>query len=129
MKLFTLVPILLAWLPEIIKAVAIFEAVLDPKTPGAEKKAAVMAYLSDVAAKSKLPWGPQAVELIGGIIDTVVGILNFIGQFRHKKDMDPEEVEAISTAATVSPSLVAEKVAVKAEQDEALDAFLRKVSQ
>jgi hypothetical protein len=129
MKLFTLVPILLAWLPEIIKAVAIFEAVLDPKTPGAEKKAAVMAYLSDVAAKTKLPRGPQAVELIGGIIDTVVGILNFIGQFRHKKDMAPEEVEAISTAATVSPALVAEKVAVKAEQDEALDSFLRKVPQ
>lgn len=129
MKLFTLVPILLAWLPEIIKAVAVFEAVLDPKTPGPEKKAAVMAYLSDVAAKSKLPWGPQAVQLIGGIIDTVVGILNFIGQFRHKKDMDPEEVEAMSAAATVSPALVAEKVAVKAEQDEALDTFLRNVPQ
>lgn len=129
MKLFTLVPILLAWLPEIIKAVAIFEAVLDPKTPGPEKKAAVMAYLSDVAAKSKLPWGPQAVQLIGGIIDTVVGILNFIGQFRHKKDMDPEEVEAMSAAAAVSPALVAEKVAVKAEQDEALDTFLRNVPQ
>lgn len=129
MKLFALVPVLLAWLPEIIKAVFIFEATLDPKTPGPEKKAVVMAYLGEVAAKSKLPWGPQAVELIDGIIDTVVGILNFIGQFRHKKDMDPSEVEAISTASTASSALVAEKVAVRAEQDEALDAFLRKVPQ
>jgi hypothetical protein len=129
MKVFSLIPVLLAWLPEIIKAVAIFEAVLDPRTPGKDKKAAVMAYLSGVAAKTKLPWGPQAVELIGGIIDTVVGILNFIGQFRHKEDMAPEEVEAFSVAATVSSAAVAEKVAVKAEQDEVLDEFLGKLSQ
>jgi hypothetical protein len=125
MKIFALVPILLAWLPEIIKAVAIFEAILDPKTPGSEKKAAVMAYLSEVAAKSKLPWGQQAVEIIGQVIDTVVGILNFLGKFRHKADVDPAELEAASAAA-VPPAETAEKVAKVAAEDEALAQFLAK---
>lgn len=128
MKLFTLVPVLLAWLPEIIKAVTIFEAVLDPKTPGAEKKATVMAYLSQVAAKSKLPWGPQAVEVIGGIIDTVVSVMNFLNKFRHKSDVPTEEVEAAS-AASIPQAEVKTQVAKAAEGDEVLDEFLGKLNQ
>lgn len=128
MKLFTLVPVLLAWLPEIIKAVTIFEAVLDPKTPGAEKKATVMAYLSQVAAKSKLPWGPQAVEVIGGIIDTVVSVMNFLNKFRHKADVPAEEVEAAS-AASIPQAEVKTQVAKAAEGDEVLDEFLGKLNQ
>lgn len=128
MKLLTLVPVLLAWLPEIIKAVTIFELVLDPKTPGAEKKATVMAYLSQVAAKSKLPWGPQAVEVISGIIDTVVNVMNFLKKFGHKDDMPAEEVDAASAAA-IPQAEVRTQVVKAAEGDEVLDEFLGKLGQ
>ena len=128
MKFFALVPILLAWLPEIIKAVAIFEAVLDPKMPGSEKKATVMAYLSQVAEKSGLPWGKEAVGVVGQIVDTVVGILNFLGKFRHKAEMDPAEVDAASVAASsvVTPAEAASKVNAVAADDAILAEFLAK---
>jgi len=126
MKLFAVVPILLAWLPEIVKAVAIFEAVLDPHTPGSEKKSTVMAYLSQVAAKSKLPWGTQAVAVIGSVIDTVVGVLNFIGTFQHKADMDAEEVKQVAAASPVKPSEAKAKVAAAAANDDVFQAFLTK---
>jgi hypothetical protein len=121
-KFFTYVPILIAWLPEIIKAVTIIEAVLDPKVPGAEKKQAVMAYLSQVAEKSKLPWGDQAVEVISSVIDTVVGIFNFLRVFL-KGGEAPDTVEA---PPVVTADYVNERVADVMAHDPVLESFLSK---
>jgi len=122
-KYFTYIPILIAWLPEIIKAVTIIEAVLDPKTPGAEKKQAVLAYLSQVAEKTKLPWGEQAIGVVSSVIDTVVGILNFLRVFSKAADKPAEvtDAEPIVTAASVN-----EQVVEAMEHDPILDAFLSK---
>jgi hypothetical protein len=122
-RFFTYIPILIAWLPKIIEAVTVIEAVLDPKTSGPEKKHAVLAYLSDVAKKTKLPWGDQAIQVIDSVIDTVVGILNFLRIFTHRGDKPAEVVEA---PAAVTPAAVTERVADAMKDDPVLDAFLGK---
>jgi hypothetical protein len=121
-KFFTYVPIVLAWLPEIVKAVMIIEAVLDPKVPGAEKKQAVLAYLSQVAEKSKLPWGDQAVEVISSVIDTVVGIFNFLRVFLK----GGETADAVEAPPVVTADAVNERVADAMAHDPVLDSFLSK---
>ena len=102
MNVIRLIPIILAWLPHAIAAVAVIEAVLGPGKTGAEKKKIVLEYLQSTAAKLGLPWGEQAVKAIELVIDAIVGIMNFIGAFRHTAEEEPEIVEAAASIAAVS---------------------------
>jgi hypothetical protein len=120
MNVIRLIPILLAWLPHAIAAVAVVEAVLGPGKTGAEKKKLVLDYLQSTASKLALPWGEQAVAAIGLVIDAVVGILNFIGAFRHTADETPEIKQAAAVVSAAAPAFATKSVAAV---DEALTQF------
>lgn len=118
MNVIRLIPIILAWLPHAIAAVTVIEAVLGPGKTGAEKKQLVLAYLQSTADKLGLPWGEQAVNAIGLVIDAIVGILNFIGTFRHTAEEEPEITQAANLMAASAP------VAIKTvDEDAALTHF------
>lgn len=115
MTILRLIPLILAWLPHAIAAVTVIEAVVGPGKTGAEKKALVLAYLRSTAEKLGLPWGDSAVKAIELAIDAIVGIMNFIGQFRHTAEEEPEITAAATTLAAASVSAP--------DRDEVLAAF------
>lgn len=121
LKLIKWIPIAIAWLPHVLKAVSLFEIVLAPGTPGSEKKAAVLAWLSETAKKLGLPWGDSAIGVVSDLIDTVVGILNFVGQFTHRSQGAP--VASPEAAQALSESIEAAKAA-----DPELERFLARLS-
>jgi hypothetical protein len=125
MNVLRLIPVILAWLPHAIAAVAVIEAVLGPGKTGAEKKKLVLDYLQSTATKLGLPWGEQAVRAVDLVIDAIVGIMNFIGAFRHTAEEEPEIVQVAATIAAASKSVTA--ATVNAVDDSALTAFKNKL--
>lgn len=125
-KLLKHLPLVLAWLPHVLTGVTLFEGLLDRNTSGADKKAAVLAWLSTLAEKSGLPWGEAALEVISGLIDTVVSVLNFVGSFTHKAD-DPPGLSNAPAAA--DPVVVTRAVTQRASADPELAALLTKLEQ
>lgn len=85
MALFKLIPLILKWIPHVITAVSLVEVLASDK-PGAEKKKAAMQWLEKTAAKMQLPWGGQAVQVVGNLVDASVGVANLVGAFRTKEE-------------------------------------------
>jgi len=132
MNIFSRISLIFTWLPFVVSAVSVVEAMFNPATPGADKKAAALAYLSTVAEKIGLPWGDAAVEVISNLIDTVVTIANFIGRFVKGADASPEDVEVLNSPAVkgaAPPIEIARKnVAERVAKDPVLDAFMKQTA-
>jgi hypothetical protein len=119
----TLIRLTLTWLPEVVKAASLVEALSAPGTPGPQKKALVMAYLSQVATKLNKPWGPDALTTISSLIDSAVAIMNLVGRFLHSKDASPGSgASTVVDAPAVATAMA--NVAKVAERDEVLEEFL-----
>ena len=115
------------WGPHVISAVYLIESLFGPGMSGAEKKEAVMTWLRQQQEKLNLPWGEQVIIVISNMIDTVVGILNLLGVFRHKSEEDQDVVvAAVDVASAVNGSGRANMNAV-IEKDPELSAFLAKL--
>jgi hypothetical protein len=95
MNVFRLVPLVIAWLPHVIAAVSVVEAVFGSGKSGVEKRELVLSFLRRVSSQLGLPWGDRAVEAVALTIDAVVGILNLVGTFRHASAVE-EDVAAAS---------------------------------
>lgn len=121
MNVLRLIPLVIAWLPHAIAAVTVIEAVIGPSKTGAEKKKLVLDYLRSTSLKLGLPWGDSAIKAIELAIDAIVGIMNFIGQFRHAADEEPEVAAAAAVVANVRNAFPAASTAL--EDDAALTAF------
>jgi hypothetical protein len=94
MAVFKLIPLILKWLPHVVTAVSLIEVLASDK-PGAEKKRAAMAWLEKTSAKLNLPWGGQAVNVVGNLVDASVGVANLVGAFRPKEEvLKPVETPA-----------------------------------
>lgn len=104
MNVLQLVPLVLAWLPHVIAAVSVVEAVFGSGKSGSEKRALVIDFLRSTAEKLHLPWGDAAIRAIELVIDAVVGILNFVGAFRHGVDVEPEVQQAARLMASAPAS-------------------------
>lgn len=131
MTLFARIQLLYVWLPEVVKAVTVIEAVAAPGMTGLEKRDTVMTYLSGVAAKARLPWGSDALVVIAGLIDTVVSMMNFVGRFTNRPSAATAEAKAdVAAQEAVAPSVSVARANVRAAAagDPELDAFITATS-
>lgn len=111
------------WGPHVISAVYLIETLFGSGMTGAEKKEAVMAWLRKQQEALQLPWGDQAIGIISNMIDTVVGILNLLGVFRHTEELSEADLESgREAAATVKIQNVHAVIA----EDPELSAFMAK---
>lgn len=127
MNLFRFIPLLFQWGGTVVSAVVTIESLFGSGLSGAEKKERVMAFLSKVQKDQNLPWGEDVLGVIGNLIDTVVGILNFTGLFRRGQDASDEDVSAAAAVVVDTATVTNANVAKAKEQDPELAAFLDKM--
>lgn len=123
MKYLRFIPLVVTWLPHVVKLVSLVEVFGNRNLSGAEKKVAVMAQLSAIAERSKLPWGAAAVEVVSDLIDTTVAVANFLGSFRKSAEVEGEE-EVGEAEAAVALAHVEERKAA----DPVLASFLERTN-
>ena len=124
MNVFQWLGLAMKWGPHVISAVYLIESLFGPGMTGPEKKEAVMAWLREQQQKLGLPWGEQALTVISNLIDTVVGLLNLLGVFRHKKDEATEVIVAAGVMADIVNGQGHENVRAVIDADPELAAFL-----
>lgn len=130
MNIFRVLPLIVKYAPLVYSAVNIVEDLYGSTKSGPEKKELVMAWLSNTARQLALPWGDAAIGVVSNLIDTVVGIYNFIGLFRSRSSEgeEPAEVQAATVeVAAQTEATVKENVRKVTEQDPELAAFLEKM--
>lgn len=99
------IPLFLLWIKPAIGAVMTIEALFGGGLSGPEKKARVLEYLKELNdTKLKLPWGDDALNIIGNIIDSVVWFLNKYGFFTHNSEEKPEDILATKAAIEIAGS-------------------------
>lgn len=127
--MFRFIPIIIKWMPLVISAITTVESLFGSGMTGAQKKEKVLAWLSRLAKERNLPWGEDAINVISDLIDTVVGIMNFVGLFRNREAVEFNELgEQEELASSTAPASTA-NVAKAKEQDPELAAFLEKMGQ
>lgn len=129
MNIFRSLPLIIKYAPLVYSAVNIIEDLYGSAVPGPEKKRIVLAWLADTSTRLNLPWGDAAVQVVSNLIDTVVGIYNFIGVFRNKEDADESEELKVATQSVVSDTKERADANVRqvTEQDPALKAFMEQM--
>lgn len=118
MNWFKLVPIIIAWVPHVVRGVVTIEALFGSGKTGAEKREAVLLYLGETSTKLGLPWGDQAIEVVDSIIETVVRFLNLFRVFSKG------EQPALPSQGTPEVNVAQ----VIHQSDAALEAFLNRTS-
>jgi hypothetical protein len=97
------VPLFFVWIKPVIGAVMTIEALFGSGLTGEEKKDRVLEYLRELNDTTlNLPWGDDAIEIVGELIDKVVWFLNKYGIFKHNDDEDPEAVRAVRAVVNVA---------------------------
>ena len=124
MNVFQWLGLAMKWGPHVISAVYLIESLFGPGMTGAQKKEAVMAWLREQQEKLDLPWGEQVIVVIGNLIDTVVGILNLLGVFRHKDEEAEDVLVAADEVATLVNGRGRARINAVVERDAELAAFL-----
>lgn len=126
LQVLSMIPKILTWLPLVITGVSVVESMLGSGLSGEEKKKAVLAWLREAGQQANLPWTDSAISTLSTLIDAVVGLFNFLGIFRKKEEVAPEEAAVqVSLADTVRP-VVEAKVAAAVDVDPVLAQFLAK---
>lgn len=112
---------ILTALPKIVAVVMLVEDLLDPTTPGEEKKAMALDFLE----KQGIP--THLLSVAGSLIDLVVSVLHSFGIIQRSKK--PEERPAVQPAA-LAPEAKAVRVERESQHatDDAFDAFVDKTS-
>lgn len=117
--------IIIRYFPVVLGVLLSIEAVVNPSTPGADKRAAAVAAISKALAAFGVVLSEAQLEALGKVIDGVIGVFNLLGVFRKKADLPPEELAAADAAAKVTPVEVNARVMEVAATDETFAAFLR----
>lgn len=123
MNWFKLVPIIIAWVPHVVRGVVTIEALFANGKTGEEKREAVLLYLSETSERLGLPWGEQAIEVVDSIIETVVRFLNLFKVFTKGDQPALPEVQAL---ARTMPEVNVKEVIH--QSDPALEAFLARTN-
>lgn len=124
MNFFRSIPMMTRWLPVVYSAVVVIEEIVGPGRTGEEKKALALGWLREQSDRLGLPWGPQAIEILSDLIDTVVGVMNFLGEFRHAGDHTDEELAESEEAARRTDAAMRDNLATIASRDEDLARFM-----
>ena len=119
------VGLVVRWFPVIIGIIMSLEAVINPKTSGAEKRQAALAAVVSFLKGLGLKLSDAQLESLGKVIDGVVSVLNLLGVFKHEKELEPAELAVMEEASTVDSATVSAAVAKVAVDDEQFDRFLR----
>ena len=129
MSVFQWLGLAMKWGPHVISAVYLIESLFGSGMSGSEKKEAVMAWLRQQQEKLNLPWGEAAIVVISNLIDTVVGLLNLLGVFRHKKDEARSVVIAVEEMVDIVGGQGRDNVREVIDSDPELTAFLNRSPQ
>lgn len=116
------ISLVLSLLPKIIAVVKLVDEIMDPETPGAEKKE----YALDIFREVGIP--ENVIPMVGEVLDVVVAVLHFFGLLSRKKDV--EAVPAVdpvklSKQAQAARAMEDADVADVAVTDEVFNQFLR----
>lgn len=122
------VGLVVRWFPVIIGIVMSLEAVVNPKTTGAEKRQAALAAVTSFLKGIGLKLTDAQLESLGKVIDGIVSVLNLLGVFKHEGDLEEDERKVVEEAGSVESSEVSSAVARVAADDEQFDRFLRNTS-
>jgi len=124
MNFFRSIPMMTRWLPVVYSAVVVIEEIVGPGRTGEEKKALALSWLREQSDRLSLPWGPQAIEILSDLIDTVVGIMNFLGEFRHAGDHSEDDLIESEADARRTDSAMRDNLATVMSRDEDLARFM-----
>lgn len=119
------IPLILQWLPVVMTGATIIEALVGGAKDGAEKKAELMAWLRNVGTKLGWVWTDRVVDVLDQLIDLVIDIFNWRGNFQHTRDMPEEEVKAQEAVVMATADVTRKAVAAEAAEDPALAEFIR----
>ena len=101
--MFQLIGFAVRYLPLIVSAITLIEALVDKDASGADKKTIGIKVLKDLLSNFGVTMTPQVETLISQTIDIAVSILNALGVFKHKEDVDAESgpvaAETVAKAA------------------------------
>lgn len=117
--MFKLIAFVIKYLPVIISAVSMVEGLVSKDTPGADKKALVMATLKQFLSAAGVSLSPQVESIISQVIDIAVTILNALGIFKRKDERGEEDEPAPVSAQAVTPAVVKQAVARVESENEA----------
>lgn len=120
------IPLVMTWLPVVMAGVTIIESLFGSEKSGPEKKEAVLAWLARAGEKLGLPWTERALEVVSGLIDVVVDVLNFIGSFRHAEETPPEDRAAQQEIVRTTATSLKRSVEDMIDEDPVLAEFLQK---
>jgi len=102
--MFSLIGFAIRYLPLIVSAITLIEALADKEAGGADKKIIGIKVLKDLLANFGVKMTPQVETLISQTIDIAVSILNVLGVFKSKNDSEaesgPVEAETVAKAAS-----------------------------
>lgn len=95
----------LRYLPLIVSAVAMIEALTDKSTSGADKKTVGIRVLKEILQKFGVTVNAQTEQLISQVIDIAVTILHVLGVFKRADEVGtasgPVAAEVVASAAAV----------------------------
>lgn len=111
----------LKYLPLIIAAVQFIENFVNKDTPGEEKKALACGFIIKTLKGLGVAITPRTEEIIGGLINLSVTILNAFGFFRSE---DGPDLAAIEVASPEAIKAITPEVGPNDEEFERLTAAL-----
>jgi len=103
------------YLPLIVAAVTFVQNFADSSTPGEQRKALAVKFVTDTLGKLGVPVNERTVTVIEWLIDLAVMVLNRFGIFESKEGPAPEVVAVASKAAieTRVPALTADELRIQ----------------
>ena len=104
--MFSLIGFAIRYLPLIVSAITLIEALADKEASGADKKTIGLKVLKDLLANFGVKMTPQVETLISQTIDIAVSILNALGVFKHKDQKGAESGPVAAETVAKVASLV-----------------------
>lgn len=89
----------LKYLPVIIAAVTFVQNFADASTPGEQRKALAVKFVTDTLAKLGVTVNARTITVIEWLIDLAVMVLNRFGIFESKEGADADAVAVASPVA------------------------------
>lgn len=105
-----LIGFVLRYLPIIISAITTIEALVSKDTSGEDKKTLAMKLIRETLTALGVVVTEQIEGFVSQVIDLAVMVLNLLGIFKRKDDVDEGEEETVALVSAAGAARAAEVV-------------------